>query len=63
VCYVVALALVCSASRAVGRDGKQVMEMPFFTQHSLCKITVYLRYKCPGKVSGKYMSGILLGFM
>ena len=60
---VMALASVCSAGRAVERDGKQLGEMPFFTQHGLCKITVCLRYKCLGKVSGKYTSGILLEFM
>lgn len=60
---VMALALVHSAGRAVGRDGKQLGEMPFFTQHNLCKITVCLHCKCLGKVSGKYTSGMLLEFM
>lgn len=58
-----ALALVRSAGRAVERDGKQLGEMSFFIQHSLCKIVVCLRCKRLGKVSGKCMSGILLEFM
>lgn len=61
--FIMALALVRSAGGAVERDGKQLGEMSFFIQHSLCKIVGCLCCKHLGKVSGKYMSGILLEFM
>lgn len=60
---IMALALVRSAGGAVECDGKQLGEMSFFIQHNLCKIVVCLRCKHLGKVSGKYMPGILLEFM
>lgn len=59
---IMALALLCSAGRAVEREGNPLGEMPFLTQHSLCKITVCLGCKCLHEVSRKYMSGIILEF-
>lgn len=53
-CSVMVLAELCSMMAS------SLGEMPFFTQHILCKITVCLCYKCLGNVSGKYMSGMLL---